>query len=175
MDNGLLRLPQSAEAGTVVPGLKSLRHRKTAPAGKPMPPRAPGCSIPPLRDQPAALVLRHAVFLDRFLDRARLIWSLMDEANEFGRRRPAAAANAGNCLEREYSTSTPRASGYAQKRGQRKRPHRGGRALNRASPTYGPTAMRDASRSSRRGCLGRWHPFRTYRRPPLCCRSPCCR
>jgi len=39
-----------------------------------------------LRDQPAALVLRHAVFLDRLLDRAGLIWSVMDETNEFGRR-----------------------------------------------------------------------------------------
>jgi hypothetical protein len=44
------------------------------------------CSIPPLSDQPAALVYRHPVLLDRFGNRALLIWSVIDEADELGRR-----------------------------------------------------------------------------------------
>jgi len=53
--------------------------RGPSPSGRPP-------SIPPLSDQPAALVLRHAVFLDSLLDRARLIRSFVNQADEFGRR-----------------------------------------------------------------------------------------
>src|SRR5271169_2940103 len=43
-------------------------------------------SIPPLRHQPAALILRHIIFLDCLLDCALLIRSVKDEADELGRR-----------------------------------------------------------------------------------------
>ena len=43
-------------------------------------------SIRPLRDQPAALICRHLVLLDRFGDRALLVRSVIDEADELGRR-----------------------------------------------------------------------------------------
>jgi hypothetical protein len=35
-----------------------------------------------MSDQPAALVLRHVVFLDRLLDRGLLIRSILNEADE---------------------------------------------------------------------------------------------
>jgi hypothetical protein len=47
-----------------------------------------GDLIPPLSDQPAALVLRHVVFLDRLLDRGLLIRGVIDDADEL-RRHPA--------------------------------------------------------------------------------------
>jgi hypothetical protein len=44
------------------------------------------CSVPPVRDQPAALVSRHVVFLDRLLDRGLLVRSIVDVADELGLR-----------------------------------------------------------------------------------------
>jgi hypothetical protein len=43
-------------------------------------------SIPPLRDQPVALILWHAELLDRLLDRALLTRSVIDDADQLSRR-----------------------------------------------------------------------------------------
>jgi hypothetical protein len=43
-------------------------------------------SIPPLRDQAAALIRRNLELLDRLLDRGLLVWLVIDDAHELGRR-----------------------------------------------------------------------------------------
>jgi hypothetical protein len=53
----------------------------------------PGSSIPPLCDQPPALVFKYLKFLDRKLDRRLPIGLVMDDANEPSRS-PAKAVNA---------------------------------------------------------------------------------
>jgi hypothetical protein len=47
-----------------------------------------GNSIPPLSDQPVALVLRHLVFLDRLRDCALLVWSIINDTDQSSWRAP---------------------------------------------------------------------------------------
>jgi hypothetical protein len=46
-------------------------------------------SIPPLRDQPGALVCRHVIFLDGLLDRRLFVRLIVDDADQLGRGCPS--------------------------------------------------------------------------------------
>jgi hypothetical protein len=79
------------------------------PAGHP--------SIPPLSDQSAAMVLWHVVFLDRLLDRGLLVRSVIDDADELRRRRPANVVDDPGGVALLFDRSLRHCEGYYTPRG----------------------------------------------------------